>query len=514
MIENAGVPRSRFSGSWTRKTTFDAGLLVPILVDEVLPGDHLSYDVTAYVRMATPLFPLFDNQRIDSFFFFVPNRLVWDNWAKFMGEQEEPGDSVAYTIPQLVSPPGGFPAHSLADHFGLPGEGQFSPGYTIYVNALPFRAYNLIFNHWFRDQQLVSPRPVPKGDGPDNPADYQLMRRAKAHDYFTSALPWPQRHVSPSLPLGGLAPVVGIGTINDTGSVGPFGAYETGGSTSYAHYHQNLVMEMSTNIGATPQVYADLSEASGVAIETFRQAFLVQSLLERDARGGSRYVEMIRAHFGVTSPDFRLSRPEYIGGGQSSLQLTPVAQTAPTPGAPVGALGAAGTSVGSHRASYAATEHGYIIGLINVRTELSYGQGVHRMWSRRTRFDFYWPALAGLGEQAILRQELWAVGEDNYDEAVFGYQERWHEYRARYSEVTGLMRSQVPGTLDAWHLAERFETVPWLNQTFIEDNPPMVRVLAAGELAEHQQYLADILFQRNAVRPIPLFGTPVSLGRF
>lgn len=522
MIENANVPRSRFIGSWTRKTTFDAGYLVPFMLDEVLPGDHLSYNTTAYVRMATPLFPLFDNQRIDTFFFFVPNRLLWDHWARFMGEQDSPGDFTDYTIPQVESPPNGFAPNSLFDHFGLPTAGQLQTDGTISVNVLPFRAYNLIYNQWFRDQNLVASLAVPKGNGPDSYVNFNLVRRAKSHDYFTSALPWPQKFTAPTIPVGGLAPIIGIGADSLSALAGPINVHETAADATYNYYRRvsaaltepnQLIMRMTATSGV-PSVYADLSEATGVAINTFRQAFLVQSLLERDARGGTRYTELIRSHFGVTNPDFRLQRPEYIGGGQSALNITPVAQTAPTEGAPVGALGAAGTAVGSHRASYAATEHGYIIGLINVRTELSYQQGINRMWSRATRYDFYFPALAALGEQAILRKEIYARGAAIEDNTVFGYQERWHEYRTRTSEVTGMMRSTTPGTLDAWHLAQRFTTPPLLNASFINDTPPMARVLAAADQAVDQQYLADILIQRTAVRPIPMFGTPATLGRF
>lgn len=524
MIEGARVPRSRFTGSWTRKTSFDAGLLVPFLLDEVLPGDHMSYDVTAYVRMATPLFPMFDNQRVDTFFFFVPNRLVWDNWARFMGEQDNPGASIDYLVPQINSPVGGFPLNSIYDQFGIPVGAPVATDQTFSISALPLRAYNLIWHQWFRDQNLQGAPFLGRNDGPDSYDNYIIRQRAKAHDYFTSALPWPQRHVAPTVPLGGLAPIQGLGASAPLGTVGYTDAWETDrGLVAYDHYRaanvgstSQILMRMSASgpSHAIPEVYADLSVATGVAINTFRQAFLVQSLLERDARGGSRYVELIKSHFGVTNPDFRLQRPEYIGGGQSPLSLTPIAQTAPTTGAPVGALGAAGTSVGSHRASYAATEHGFIIGLINVRTELSYQQGLNKMWSRRTRYDYYWPSLAGLGEQAILRQELYLTGVDAEDSTVFGYQERWHEYRTRTSEVTGMMRSSAAGTLDAWHLSQRFTTPPLLNGTFIADTPPMARVLAAGELATNQQYLADILIKRNAVRPIPMYGTPVTLGRF
>lgn len=240
---------------------------------------------------------------------------------------------------------------------------------------------------------------------------------------------------------------------------------------------------------------------------------MIQSLLEKDARGGTRYTEKIRTHFGVINPDFRLQRPEYIGGGQTQLMITPIAQTAPTAGVPLGALGGTGTAAGSHRASYAATEHGWIIGLINVKSELSYQYGIHKMWDRLTQYDYYFPSFAGLGEQAILRRELYANGLTD-DSIVFGYQERWQEYRTQYSEVTGKFRGYAVGTLDAWHLAQRFTAPPTLSQTFLEDNPDMVRILAAGAASLNQQYLADILIRRTAVRPIPMFGTPALLGRF
>ena len=514
VIQRPDVPRSKFVGSFTRKTTFNAGLLIPFLVDEVLPGDHLKYDCTAYVRMATPYFPMMDNQRIDTHFFFVPNRLVWSNWKRFMGEQATPAQSIDLTVPTVSwSGAAQIQVGSIWDYFGLPTE---PPGFlgSIYVNALPFRAYNLIYNEWFRDENLINSAYTNTGDGNlfyDN-TQYVIRRRAKSQDYFTSALPWPQKFTAPSIQsavsgLGIAAADLNLGT-------GPIAAvidtFSQPNNTSYANaYNMTPPYWMKATAAGYPQVYAEAS------VNSFRQAFLVQQLLERDARGGTRYTEIVRSHFGVVSPDARQQRPEYIGGGSSALNVTPVAQTTGGAGT-VGVLGAAATSVGKHMASYASTEHGYVIGLISVRSELSYSQGVPRTFSRATRYDFYWPSLAGLGEQAILRKEIYATGNPTSDDAVFGYQERWHEYRTRYSDVTGRFRPQATGSLGAWHLAQNFTSAPTLGQTFIEDTPPMSRVLAAGAEAANQniEYLADILIQREAVRPLPMFGTPVTLGRF
>lgn len=524
-IENANVPRSKFMGTWTRKTAFDAGYLVPIMVEEVLPGDQLNYEVTAYIRMATPLFPIFDSQRIDTFFFFVPNRLLWSNWQKFMGEQDNPGDSIAFTVPLVPLTAGGEAVGSIYDHFGIPTAAQIAGANILSINALPLRAYNLIYNEWFRDENSINAAVRNVDNGPDTSTDYALLRRAKSHDYFTSALPWAQKFTSPTIPLSGNAPIIGIGESTESAASGPLAVRETGNiAASYNNYGSffggggvgEFAGKMIDAGGGVfvPDIYANM-EAVSVAVESFRQAFMIQSLLERDARGGTRYVELIRSHFRVINPDFRLQRPEYIGGGSTPLNITPVAQTAPTAETPVGVLGGTGTAAGQHRASYAATEHGYIIGLINVKTELSYQQGLRKLWSRQTRFDFYFPALAQLGEQAVLRKEIYCVGDDGtLDDIVFGYQERWHEYRTHYSEVCGLMRSTETNTLDEWHLAQWFTAPPVLGAAFLNDDPPMERILAAGELAANQQYLADIQYRQTLTRPIPTFGTPATLGRY
>lgn len=525
MIESPDVPRSTFLGSWSHKTTFNVSELIPFLVEEILPGDHMRYDVTAYVRMATPLFPVFSNFQIDTFFFFGGCRLVWEDFEKFMGDLPPTGETPDdYSVPQLVSEVDGFNPFSLMDYFGIPIKPQTEVGETISVNALPFRLYNLIMNEWFRDQNIVVKNEVPLGPGPDTPGDYAVMPRMKAHDYFTSALPWPQKFVAPTLALGGLAPVTGLAI--DTARVataGDPGGRETDGSltTAWPGYYDasaaaNLYVEASAAAAVgSPMIFADLGAASGITINQLREAFLVQQLLERDARSGTRYTEKVFGHFKVRSPDMRLQRPEYIGGGSSPFAISPIAQTAPnaTPGG-VGALGGTGLGVASHSASYAATEHGYIIGLINIRSELLYQQGLHRMWTRTSQHDFYVPSLAGLGEQAILRKEIFSNGVVAEDNMVFGYQESWGDLRQRYSFTSGYFRSTDANAIDEWHTGQLFAVAPVLDQGFIQDNPPMSRILAGGDLEVGKQFIADIFIRRKATRPLPTFGTPVALGRF
>ena len=536
MVPRSDIPRSRFSMQKTLKTTFDSGLLVPIMCEEVLPGDTFNVNVTMFGRLATPIFPVMDNLHLDSFFFFVPNRLVWNNWVKFMGEQDNPSDSISYTVPQQVSPAGGYAIGSLQDYLGLPTVGQVGSGNTVSHSALPTRCYNLIFNQWFRDENLQNSVTVDKGDGPDTSpsTNYTILRRGKRHDYFTGALPWPQKGGTPvTIPLGNSAPVrTSSSTTIPAGGQPPLYFRNEDGS---AHSGINFMgvsgantVTVTSSGGVGPgssiaalvptNLYADLSTATAVTINQLRQSFQIQKLLERDARGGTRYTEILRSHFGVTSPDARLQRPEYLGGGTTPINISPIAQTSGTgqtgQTTPQGNLAAMGTYLAKgHGFSQSFVEHGYVIGVVSVRADLTYQQGLRRHWSRSTRYDYYFPAFAMLGEQAILNKEIYVTG-GSADSDVFGYQERWAEYRYNPSEITGLFRSTAAGTIDPWHYAQKFTSLPTLNSTFIQDNPPLARNLAVGTEANGQQLLLDAFFNINAARPLPMYSVPGLIDHF
>ena len=521
MIPQADIPRAAFDRQFTHKTTFDAGYLIPVYVDEVLPGDTFNLKMTAFARLSTPIFPVMDNMYLDSFFFFVPNRLIWDNWQKFMGEQIDPGDSTDYLVPQQVSPAAGYAIGSLQDYMGLPTVGQVTAGQTVSHCAFWPRAYNLIWNEWFRDENLQDSAVVDRGDGPDASAstNYVLRRRGKRHDYFTSALPWPQKGESVSLPLGASAPVVSTGTFRMTNTVN--------NQTGDLSFYKGAVNESQINGVSFPTyqtvkyasgLEADLSEATAATINQLRQSFQIQKLLERDARGGTRYTEIVRAHFGVISPDARLQRPEYLGGGSSPLIVNPIAQSGPTgttgSDTPLGTLGGIGTVLTKgHGFTQSFTEHGVVIGLVSVRADLTYQQGLPRMWSRSTRYDFYFPAFAMLGEQPVYNKEIYVTGTST-DDQVFGYQERWAEYRYKPSQVSSLFRSTAAGTIDAWHLAQRFDNLPTLNSTFIEDTPPVERIVAVGAEANGQQFIFDSFFDIKTARPMPLYSVPGLIDHF
>lgn len=519
-IPDVLTTRSVFDRSHAVKTTMDFDLLVPCIVDEILPGDTVNLTVKSFARLAPQVRPLMDNMYLDFQFFFVPARLVWDNWEKFMGARTNPSDSIDFLIPQITNPGGsGYAVGSIYDQMGIP---TGVAGFTI--NALPFRAYNLIWNEWYRDQNLQNSVTVPTGNGPDTASTYTLLKRAKKHDYFTSCLPTPQKGASVVMPLGSVAPVIGNGNTTQM--------FNTNDSTKRNVQTTNTgAISLTTSPSATglmrfsPVVgevglQADLSSATAATINQLRLAFMTQSLLELDMRGGTRYIEILRAHFNVVSPDFRLQRPEILSAASTRFAQHPLTQTSETTGSgatlePLGQLAAFSTNAnldGDVGFSKSFVEHGYIIGLVSARADITYQQGLHRMWSRSTRYDFFWPKLQELGEQAVLSKEIF-IANVTADNDVFGYQERYAEYKYKPSEIRGQFRSTFAQSLDVWHLAEEFATRPLLNSTFIESSTPIERALAVPD-PSYPHILLDMWIKMKHVRPMMAYATPATLGRF
>lgn len=534
MNPRAPVQRSSFPMRMGHKTTFSASNLVPIFLEEVMPGDMFNVNLDVVARTAIPIVPILDNWKMEFEFWYVPLRIVWDNFEKFMGSQNSPGDSISFLIPQVSSPVGGWPVCSIGHYMGCGIVGQITAGATQSVSALPFRAYNLIHNQWYRDQNLQGSLVVNTNDGPDNPAEYGLWQRNKRHDYFTAALPFVQKGQAVSIPLGTTAPIVSTGvaiafdnaTFTRTGT----GINLTTGVNTPTWSNATAAATSSANFGAAgttvQSLQVNLSAAASAQVNLMRTAIATQQLLERDARGGTRYVETIYAHWGVRPPDFRLDRPEYLGGGAVPVLVNAIPQTSATGltggTTPAGNLAATGYANGRTGFSYSATEHGYIIGVASVRADLTYSQGLRRHWSRRTRYDFPFPEFANLGEQAVLNKEIYAVGSAtggigaaDQDMQAFGYMPRYDECRHFPSQVTGLFSPRAAGNIAYWHSSENFATLPVLNATFISDNADNVleRNFAAGSLAANQQFLCDFLFTGRVARPLPVHAVP-GLTRF
>lgn len=532
------MKRSKFDRSHVYKTTFNSGKLIPIFVDEVLPGDTTRMSINYFARLATPIKPIMDNIYLDWFFFFVPNRLVWEHWQNFCFEQEDPDDSTDYVIPTVTATGNSGNAYigSLWDYFGLPVN---TSGNLSGISALPFRGVYLIYNEWFRDENLQKSVKIQKGDvnevlnstrsseqpswvfasGTNVVPGFACPPRGKRHDYFTSALPWTQKGPGVQVPLTGNAFVYdsqglhidGLSNPKDGSVAGLLMTRETDGNWPHEVYEYNTSNQSLYEKNRF--AYADLESISGATINSLRTAFQMQKFYERLARGGSRYTEVLRSFFGVVSPDARLQRPEFLGSFTKMVNVNPIAQTSATDStSPQGNLSAYGvTAAKFHGFTKSFVEHGYIFGFVCARADLTYQQGINKMWLRSTVYDFYWPTFAHLGEQAIELREIYAQGSEA-DTTVFGYQERYAEYRYKPSQITGKFRSSVAkGSLDMWHLSQFFNNAPTLNEEFIIENPPIKRIIA---VTDEPEFLLDVGFRYTTVRPMPMFSTPGLVDHF
>lgn len=532
---NIDISRSRFHRPASVKTTFNVGDLVPFYCDEVLPGDTFDIETSKVVRMQTLVAPIMDNIYLDTYFFFVPNRLVWEHWRELMGENTQSAwvPQAQYTVPQITAPANtGWTAGTIADYFGIPtGIAGLS------VNALPLRAYALICNEWFRDENLTDPLYIPVSDSTvvgTNGTNYindvakggMPFKASKYHDLFTSALPAPQKGPDVTIPLGTTAPVYaknGFDTTNistsgilwkSSNQSIPTGAHNTvfyDTTNGALQYLDKNAYSVSTSdlLGVYPSnLQADLSLASSASINALRVAFQIQKLFEKDALGGTRYIEVIKSHFGVTSPDSRMQRPEYLGGNRIPINIHQVLSTAETTSTELGATGAYSLTVDAHSDFvHSFTEHGFVIGLMVARYDHSYQQGLERMWTRKDRYDYYWPVLANIGNMAIRNDQIYAQGTST-DSEVFGYSEAWAEYRYKPSYVTGEMRSNVQTSLDAWHLADEYNQLPILSDTWIrEDKDNVDRALMVNSSVSNQIF-ADIYIDNKTTRPMPFFSIP------